>query len=117
MPAPFEQVLLVGDTDRSVENAVGQAISNATVTVVPTYFDAIAELTANRYTAVIASAEPIERRPEAAVQTLRQLTGEGRLILFGQPSLVLSPLQLTELLGLLADFLGLLKQVNEHRHL
>jgi PleD family two-component response regulator len=87
MAAPFEQVLLVGDSDRSVEDALNQAISNATVTAVPTYFDAIAELAANRYTAVIASAEPIERRPEAAVQTLRQLTGEGRLILFGQPSL------------------------------
>ena len=87
MPAPFEQVLLIGDTDRSVENALSQAISTATVTAVPTYFDAIAELTANRYTAVLASAEPIERRPEAAVQTLRQLAGEGRLILFGQPSL------------------------------
>ena len=87
MPAPFEQVLLVGDSDRAVEDALHQAIPSATVTAVANYFDAIAELSANRYTAVLASAEPIERRPEAAVKTLRQLTGDARLILFGQPSL------------------------------
>src|SRR5205814_3071855 len=59
----------------------------ASVTAVNDYFDAVAELTANRYTTVFASAEPVERRPEAAVRAIRELVGEGRLILFGQPSL------------------------------
>jgi PleD family two-component response regulator len=83
----LEQVLVVGDADRGVQNALAQALPTANVTAVSTYFDAIAELAGNRYTTVLASAEPIERRPEAAVQTLRQLAGDGRLILFGQPSL------------------------------
>src|SRR5688572_16984895 len=82
-----EQILLVGDRQRQLQNALEQAIPSASVTAVGNYFDAIAELTANRYTAVLAAAEPIERRPEAAVQTLRQLAGDGRLILFSQPSL------------------------------
>src|SRR3712207_5409556 len=56
-------------------------------TAVNDYFDGIAELSTNQYTTVIASAEPIERRPEAAVRQLRELSGDGRLILFGQPSL------------------------------
>jgi len=36
---------------------------------------------------VLASAEPIERRPEAAMKSLRQAAGENRVLLFGQPSL------------------------------
>ena len=83
----LEQVLVIGDVDRGVQNALAQALPTANITAVPTYFDAIAELAGNRYTTVLASAEPIERRPEAAVQTLRQLAGDGRLVLFGQPSL------------------------------
>jgi diguanylate cyclase (GGDEF)-like protein len=84
----FEQVLLIGDSsDRAVQGALQQALPTAQVTAVANYFDGIAELASNRYTAVLASAEPIERRPEAAVKTLRQLAGESRVILFGQPSL------------------------------
>src|SRR6187455_191622 len=83
----FESVLVIGDADRQVQGALAQALPSANVTAVANYFDGIAELSANRYTAVLASAEPIERRPEAAVTTLRQLAGDGRLILFGQPSL------------------------------
>src|SRR5688572_20411301 len=59
----------------------------ASITAVANHFDAIAELSAGRFSAVLASAEPIERRPEAAVKALRQLAGDGRVILFGQPSL------------------------------
>ena len=84
---PFENVLVIGDSDRQVQEALSQALPNANVTSVANVFDGIAEMTANRYTTVLASAEPIERRPEAAVQTLRQLTGEGRLVLFGQSDL------------------------------
>ncbi|HYO07703.1 MAG TPA: GGDEF domain-containing protein [Tepidisphaeraceae bacterium] len=84
---PSEQVLLIGDADRAVQSALAQALPTASVTSVPNYFDGIAELAAQRFTAVLAAAEPIERRPEAAVHTLRQLAGDGRIILFGQPSL------------------------------
>jgi hypothetical protein len=35
----------------------------------------------------LASAEPIERRPDAAVKALRQLAGSSRVLLFGQASL------------------------------
>src|SRR5215216_4951526 len=83
----FESVLIIGDADKSVHDALLQAMPSATVTAVANYFDGIAELSANRYTTVLASAEPIERRPEAAVTTLRQLAAEARIILFGQSSL------------------------------
>jgi GGDEF domain-containing protein len=86
-PPPFENVLVIGDADRHVQGALAQALPNANVTAVASVFDGIAEMTANRYTTVLASAEPIERRPEAAVKTLRQLAGESRLVMFGQSSL------------------------------
>ncbi|MEA2735254.1 MAG: two-component system, cell cycle response regulator, partial [Humisphaera sp.] len=70
---PLENVLVIGDDDRQVQGALAQALPNANVTAVASVFDGIAEMTANRYTTVIAAAEPIERRPEAAVKTLRQL--------------------------------------------
>src|SRR5439155_2773519 len=59
----------------------------AQVTSVHGVFDGIAELSSGAYTAVLAAAEPIERRPEAAVRTLRQLAGKARLMLFGHPTL------------------------------
>jgi two-component system cell cycle response regulator len=82
-----EKVLLIADPQRDVHAALIAALPQATVTAVTDYFDGIAELSANQYTTVIASAEPIERRPEAAVRQLRELSADGRLILFGQPSL------------------------------
>src|SRR3954468_6601111 len=82
-----EKVLLIADPQRDVHAALIAALPSATVTAVNDYFDGIAELPANQYTTVLASAEPIERRPEAAVRQLRELAGGGRLILFGQPSL------------------------------
>jgi PleD family two-component response regulator len=83
----LQNVLVIGDTDRQVQSALAQALPGAQITNVPNYFDAIAELSAARFNAVLASAEPIERRPESAVRTIRQLTGDGRFILFGQSSL------------------------------
>ena len=82
-----ERILLVGDTDRQMHGALAQAMPMARVTSVPSYFDAIAELSTTRYTTVLAAAEPIERRPEAAVRTLRDLAGDGRLLLYGHPTL------------------------------
>ncbi|MDQ3440597.1 MAG: GGDEF domain-containing protein [Planctomycetota bacterium] len=82
-----ERILLVGDATRELQGALSEAMPGAHVTSVGTYFDAIAEITAHPYTTVLAAAEPIERRPEAAVKSLRQAAGEARVLLFGQPSL------------------------------
>ena len=82
-----ERILLVGDATRDVQGVLSEAMPGAHVTTVANYFDAIAEIAAHAYTTVLASAEPIERRPEAAVKSLRQAAGEARVLLFGQPSL------------------------------
>lgn len=82
-----ERVLLIGDMDRQMHSALVQAMPGAHVTPVASYFDGLAELSSNAYTAVLAAAEPIERRPEAAVRALREVAGDGRLLLFGHPTL------------------------------
>ncbi|HEX8523700.1 MAG TPA: GGDEF domain-containing protein [Tepidisphaeraceae bacterium] len=82
-----ESVLLIGDTDQQLAGALHQAAPGAQITAVATYFDGLAELVAKRYTTVMAAAEPIERRPEAAMKTLRAAAGEGRVVLFGHPTL------------------------------
>lgn len=82
-----ERVLLIGDTDRQVHSALSQAAPGAQITAVKGIFDAIAELSGGSYTTVLAAAEPIERRPAAAVRALRDLLGEGRLLLYGHPTL------------------------------
>jgi GGDEF domain-containing protein len=87
-----ERVLLIGDAEREVYNALSRAVPGAEVTAVASVFDGIAELGAagaSSFTTVIAAAEPIERRPEAAVRALRDLTGDGRLILFGPATMEL----------------------------
>jgi GGDEF domain-containing protein len=82
-----ERVLLIGDSQRQIEAALAQAVPTAQITTVGYDFDGIAELTANPYTAVLAAAEPIERRPDVAVKTLRELAPDARLVLFGHPTL------------------------------
>jgi PleD family two-component response regulator len=82
-----EKVLLIGDEDRQIYSALTAALPTAHVRSVPTLFDAIAELSHDQFTTVIAAAEPLERRPEAAVKTLRQLSGDSRLYLYGHPTL------------------------------
>ncbi len=82
-----ERILLIGDEDRQIYSVLSQALPSAFVRSVSTVFDGIAELSEEKYTAVLAAAEPIERRPEAAVRTLRELSGAGRLLLFGHPTL------------------------------
>src|SRR5688500_17580569 len=82
-----ERVLLIGDKDRQIQGALTQALPAAQITPVASFFEAIAELSASKFTSVLAAAEPIERRPEAAVQTLRQLAGDSRVLLFGHPTL------------------------------
>src|ERR1700683_5190497 len=68
-------------------SALTQALPTAQVKSVASLFDGIAELSHEHYTTVMASVEPMERRPESAVRTLRELSGEGRLLLFGHPTL------------------------------
>ena len=85
--AAFDRVLLIGDTDRHVQAAVRDALPMSQVVSVANMFDGIAELATGEFATVLAAAEPIERRPEAAVRTLRDLTGAGRLVLFGHPTL------------------------------
>src|ERR671916_405281 len=80
-----ERVLLIGDSYRQVHSALAQALPGAQVTTVPSHFDGLGGLVGKNYPAVIAAAEPIERRPEAAVRQLRELAGEGRVVLFGHP--------------------------------
>jgi GGDEF domain-containing protein len=82
-----ERILLIGDERRELHAAVLLARPGAQVVSVASIFDGIAELSARPYTAVLAAAEPIERRPESAVRTLRELTGNGRLLLYGHPTL------------------------------
>jgi GGDEF domain-containing protein len=93
---PTENILLIGDTRREMRSAIEEAITGATVTAVEGMFDGIAELSLSsgdaqrsEFTTVLAAAEPIERRPEAAVRTLRELAGNSRLVLFGHPTLEL----------------------------
>lgn len=82
-----ERILLIGDTDRQIHSAVMKVLPSAQITSIGGVFDGIAELATGKFSAVLAAAEPIERRPEAAVRTLRQLAGQARLMLFGHPTL------------------------------
>ncbi len=100
MTSAHENVLIIGDHDRGMVDALVQARPGVQITSVATYFDGLAELVANRFTTVLAAAEPIERRPEAAVQSLRRAAGEGRIMLFGHPTL--EPLS-RKMLGFGAD--------------
>lgn len=84
---PSQRVLLIGDAKHDVQRALLGAMPGAQITSVSCIFEGIAELAAGTYSTVLAAAEPIERRPEAAIRTLRESTGEGRLILFGHPTL------------------------------
>jgi GGDEF domain-containing protein len=82
-----QRVLLIGDVHRELTAALARAWPGALVRHASNVFDGIAELMQDRYGAVLAAAEPVGRRPEAAVRTLRELVGDGRIILFGDASL------------------------------
>jgi GGDEF domain-containing protein len=95
MPSTTENILLIGDDRREIRAALDDAFNGVSVTAVDSVFDGIAELAGvgengrTAFTTVLAAAEPIERRPEAAVRTLRELAGNSRLVLFGHPTLEL----------------------------
>jgi GGDEF domain-containing protein len=82
-----ERILLIGDSQRQVYAALATAVPSAQITSVATVFDGVAELVGGNFNAILAAAEPIERRPEAAVKTLRSLAAESRILLFGHPTL------------------------------
>ena len=86
-PASPEHILLIGDTQRHLLPTLKSVLPTAEVTCVGNFFEGLAELSGGEYTAVLAAAEPIERRPESAVRSLRELAGEGRVLLFGHPTL------------------------------
>ena len=50
---------------------------HASVTPVDSVFDGLAELHGRRFDAVLTAVEPIERRPEPAVDAIRRLLGDG----------------------------------------
>ncbi len=87
MQSSGDKILLIGDRDRNVHEAIESALPDARIVRVPSLFDGIAELHAQPFSAVVSSVEPIERRPEPAVATMRQLIGGGRVILFGHTTL------------------------------
>ena len=62
-----EKILLVGDVDRQLQQALAQILPSAHIASAVSYFDAIADLAGTTYTTVLAGAAPIERRPEPAV--------------------------------------------------
>lgn len=82
-----ERILVIGDRDRHIESALVQVLPGADVRSVAGVFDGLAELSSGHYSTVLASTEPIERRPEAAVKAIRQLAGDSRVLLFSNPSL------------------------------
>lgn len=82
-----DNILLIADHDRQVHDALKVALPESRVHRVSNWFDAIGELSAHEYTGVVASVEPIETRPEPAVRVMRELLGNGRLILFGHTTL------------------------------
>lgn len=84
---PAEKVLLIADIDRQVEGAIAQLLPAAQITRASSWFDAIGHLSQSRFTTILGSAEPIERRPDSAVRTVRQLSADARLVLFGHPTL------------------------------
>lgn len=81
-----ENILLI-DGQRQLEAALSQAMPSAHVVTVSTWFDAIVHLAEHSCSAVFAPAEPVEKRAESAIEALRGMAGEARLIVFGQPSL------------------------------
>src|SRR4051794_6121690 len=87
VPTVFDGTLLIGAPDRQVYAALARGGPGAQIPGGPAVFEGIGELPATASSPVLVAAEPIERRPEAAVRTLRELSAGGRLVLFGHPTL------------------------------
>jgi two-component system cell cycle response regulator len=82
-----ERILLVADAHDQMRAPLAAAAGDAQIVSVPSYFDAMAELAAGPCSAVLAAVEPIQRRPEAAIRSLRGVGPDARIILFAEPML------------------------------
>lgn len=81
-----DNILVIGDRDRRMQSAVAGAIPAASITSVQSIFEAIAELNAGMFNGVLLATDPLESRPEAAIRTLREAAGDGRVVLYSQPA-------------------------------
>ncbi len=81
-----DNILVIGDRDRRMQSAVAGAMPAASITSVQSIFDAIAELNAGMFNGVLLAIEPLEARPEAAIRTLREAAGDGRVVLYSSPA-------------------------------
>lgn len=81
-----EKILVIGDADRSIHAALSQTLPSAQIHTVDSYFEGLIDLSEASYTAVLAAADPIERRPEPAIRNLRESAGDARVLLFGSAS-------------------------------
>ncbi len=81
-----ENILVIGDRDRRMQTSVASALPAASVTSVQSVFDALAELNAGVYSGVLVHIDPLQSRPEAATRSLREASGEARLVVYSDPS-------------------------------
>lgn len=81
-----DQILVIGDRDRRMQNSVASALPTASVTSVQSVFDALAELNAGVYSGVLVNVDPLQNRPEAATRALREAAGEARLVVYSDPA-------------------------------
>ena len=84
--ASIQRVLLIGDVDRQIADAVAQAAPAVLTKSAATIFDGIAELSREQFSTVLLAAAPVSRRPEPALRAIRASAGTGRVLLFGDPS-------------------------------
>lgn len=82
-----DRVLLIADDRRELADALGMAAPTSNAVHVSNWFDALAELRSRDYAAVVARVEPIQHRAEPAVRAVRELLGEGKLVLVAPPAL------------------------------
>src|SRR5437763_1783581 len=81
-----EHVLVIGGGS-GLGQAAAQLLSGGRISQMDNWFTAFHFLAQNHVSTILAAAEPIERRPESAVRTLRQMAGDARIVLFGDPTL------------------------------
>ncbi len=86
MPAATD-ILLIADHDRQVGDALQRARPHARIVRSTDWFDAIAKLHDERYSAVIGPVHPIQQRPRSALSAVRELAPDASVILFADPSL------------------------------
>jgi GGDEF domain-containing protein len=89
-------ILLIADHDRQVADALLRAKPNARIVRSTDWFDAIAKLHDQRYTAVIGPVHSIQQRPRPALAAIRELAPDASLFLYADPSLETTARALTQ---------------------